>query len=69
MYKKGQIVKFRSDLVVDVSYGGIEWLERMNQEYLGQFAVIDEFDECDNTFTILMDRTNGCWYSIEMLER
>lgn len=68
MYKKGEIVKFKSNLVVDVSYNGIDWTQKMNEEYLGQFAVVDEFDESDNTFTILMDRTNGCWYSIEMLD-
>ena len=64
-YKSGQIVLFRDDLEIGIEYNGITFLSAMVDK-INSVWIIDEFDETDNTFTLLND-TSGFWYSTEML--
>ena len=65
MYKKGQLVLFRSDLEIGVDYGGITFIEGMDN-LKGTLCSICEYDESDNTFTINEDGQKY-WFSEEML--
>ena len=65
MYKHGSIVLFKTDLEIGQQYDDITFLSAMESKK-GTLWVIDEFDELDNTFT-LIDDTDGFWYSTEML--
>lgn len=65
MYKKGQMVLFRSDLRIFEAYGAIDFTPGM-YGIQGTLATVEEFDESDNTFTIKEDGQKY-WYSEEML--
>ena len=64
-YKSGSIVLFRDDLIVGDDYNGITFLIDMKDKQ-GSIWFIDEFDESDNTFTLIGDK-KGFWYSTDML--